>query len=194
MTDLHAGPQATATDLQAALEWIRQSPRELGSLDLIVRRPGVNEREALRSAALNFEEGLAGDSWRARAGGSPTDPDKQLTLMNSRVAALVAGHPDRRQLAGDQLYVDLDLSVGNAPAGTRLAIGDAVVELTAPPHLGCAKFVARFGEDAMRFVNSSVGRSLRLRGANARVIVPGRVCVGDEVRVLERGGAAGAGG
>lgn len=162
----------------------------MGSLDLIVRRPGVNERESLQRGTLSIEEGLAGDSWRARAGGSARDTHKQLTLMNSRVASLVAGHPDRRQLAGDQLYVDFDLSVHNAPAETRLAIGGAVVEVTLPPHLGCAKFVARFGEDAMRFVNSSLGRSLRLRGANARVIIPGEVCVGDAVRLVVRGGAS----
>ena len=108
----------------------------------------------------------------------------QLTVMNSRAALLVAGDPDRRMLAGDQIYVDLDLSPANLPPGTRLALGSAVIEVTDQPHLGCAKFAARFGTDALRFVNSRVGRQLRLRGLNARVIVTGTVRSGDAVRKL----------
>ena len=96
----------------------------------------------------------------------------------------MAVDPDRRALAGDQLHLDLDLSLANLPPGTRLALGSAVIEVTAKPHLGCAKFVDRFGRDAMRFVNSPVGRELRLRGLNARVVVAGTVRPGDEVRKL----------
>jgi MOSC domain-containing protein YiiM len=108
----------------------------------------------------------------------------QLTVMNSRAALLVAQDPDRRVLAGDQLYVDLDLSPVNLPAGTRLAVGSAVIEVSEEPHLGCAKFAARFGKDAWRFVNSRVGRQLRLRGLNARIVASGTVCYGDVIRKL----------
>jgi MOSC domain-containing protein len=176
----------TAADLRAGLDDIRQSPPDGGRVHLIVRRPGTDERELLDEAALDCVEGLVGDTWHVRGSSRTPDgsahPGMQLTLMNSRAAALIAGSDERRPLAGDQLYVDLDLSHGNLPSGTQLAIGSAVVEVTDQPHLGCKKFAARFGVDALRLVNSEVGRELRLRGANARVVVPGTVRVGDEVR------------
>ena len=103
-------------------------------------------------------------------------------MMNSRAALLVAHDLDRRALAGDQLYAELDLSTANLPPGTRLAVGSAVLEVTDQPHLGCAKFAARFGTDALRFVNSRVGRELRLRGLNARVVISGTVRTGDQIR------------
>lgn len=176
---------ATAAELEAGLDWVRRSPARHGRVELIVRRPGVDGREVLDTARLTPTEGLVGDSWRLRqssstADGSP-DPDRQLTVMNARIASLVARRRDRWELAGDQLYLDLDLSVPNAPSGTRLQVGSAVIELTKPPHLGCAKFLARFGDEAMRFVNSATGRELRLRGANARVLVAGTVRAGDPV-------------
>jgi MOSC domain-containing protein YiiM len=181
--------EVTTEELEAALGWVRASPPEHGRVELVVRRPTVESREVLAEAELTPEEGLAGDNWRDRRSSSapdaPPDPERQLTLMNARIAGLVAREPDRRALAGDQLYVDFDLSIESAPAGTRLRVGTAVVELTEPPHLGCAKFVSRFGEEAMRFVNSSVGRSLRLRGANARVLVAGTVRPGDAVVKLK---------
>ncbi len=176
----------TLAELEAALDDLRAAPAELGTLALVVRRPSVGEREVLTEAVLDTAAGLRGDSWERRHNrldpdGRP-DPERQLTLMNVRVAALVAVDPERIPLAGDQLYVDLDLSQANLPPGTRLAIGDeAVVELTEPPHTGCAKFVQRLGVDAQRFVNSPVGRSLRLRGANARVVRGGVIRRGDAV-------------
>jgi MOSC domain-containing protein YiiM len=180
--------QATTAELEASLDWVRRSPADAGHVELIVRRPGVEAREVLEEAQLVPTEGLVGDNWRLRRssstpGGSP-DPERQLTLMNARLVSLVALRRDRWQLAGDQLYVDLDLSVENAPAGTRLQVGGAVIELTTPPHLGCAKFVARFGDDAMRFVNSPTGRALRLRGANAKIVIAGWVRHGDPVTKL----------
>lgn len=169
--------------LEAALGRIRDSPRDGGRVVLVVRRPVVGVRELPGEAMLDQASGLAGDNWLER--GSKTtpdgsaDPERQVTVMNARVAELVAGGTDRMPLAGDQLYVDLDLSVGNLPAGSLLAVGQAVLQVSHAPHLGCAKFVERFGAEAMRFVNSRTGRRLRLRGMNARVVRPGLVRPGD---------------
>jgi MOSC domain-containing protein YiiM len=171
----------SADELAAGLGEILRSPAARGTVELIVRRPAENEREVLDEGVLDLHEGLVGDTWNKR--GTP-DPDAQLTLMNARAAELIAGSRERRPLAGDQLYVDLDLSIENLPAGTRLAVGDAVVEVTAVPHTGCAKFSARFGTDALKFVNKSPGRELRLRGVNARVVTAGAVRVGDTITKL----------
>ena len=172
---------------------MRRSPRDGGTVQLIVRRPAVDEREILTEAALDTQAGLVGDTWRLRSSTRTPDrsphPDMQLTVMNSRAALLVARSPGRRPLAGDQLYADLDLSVANLPPGTRLALGTAVIEVTGQPHLGCAKFAARFGDDALRFVNSRVGRELRLRGLNAKIVVSGIVRADDEIRKLPAGTA-----
>lgn len=169
--------------LLAGLDHIRCSPRDEGVLELIVRRQSINDREVLEQAELDLVQGLIGDTWNRRRSTSTPDGspnvEMQVTVMNSRVAALVAQEKDRWQLAGDQLYVDMDLSAANLPAGTRLAVGSSVIEVTAPPHLGCQKFVARFGMEAMKFVNSPVGKELRLRGIHARVIQPGVIRRGD---------------
>ncbi|MBL8888675.1 MAG: MOSC domain-containing protein [Planctomycetaceae bacterium] len=165
------------------MEYIRQSPKDSGELQMIVRRPDVNLREVLEVADLDLKNGLVGDNWKAK-GSSRTDdgqahPDMQLNVMNARAIDWIARTRDRWALAGDQLYIDLDLSGENLPPGTRLALGDAIIEVTAQPHTGCKKFVERFGIDAMMFVNSEVGRSLNLRGINAKVVQPGRIQVGD---------------
>jgi MOSC domain-containing protein YiiM len=122
---------------------------------------------------LDHHDGLVGDTWRSRGSSRTEDgsshPDMQLNIMNARAAQLVAGQEARWALAGDQLYVDLDLSEANLPPGTRLELGSAVIEITEQPHRGCAKFAERFGRDALRFVNSDTGRELRLRGVNAKV-------------------------
>ena len=178
----------TMAELEAGLEDIRQSPRDAGELKMIVRRPDLGVREELQTGDLDIVQGLVGDTWQSRssrrtADGSP-HPDMQLNLMNTRVVALVAQDPSRWALAGDQLFVDLDLSEANMPAGTRLALGSAVIEVTAQPHTGCAKFVSRFGVDAMQFVNSPLGRELHLRGINAKVIAGGRIRVGDIARKI----------
>lgn len=176
----------TMPQLEAGLPDIAQSPADAGVLDLIVRRPTVDARDVLDEGQLSVDDGLVGDSWRdrgsSRSGDGRAHPDMQINVMNSRVAALVAQQRERWKLAGDQLYVDLDLSAANLPPGTRLAIGDAVIEVTPQPHTGCRKFVERFGLDAMKFVNSEMGRRLNLRGINAKVVRPGRVRVGDAVR------------
>jgi len=181
--------------LEAGLDHIRDSPADGGTIELIVRRPAIDAREVLAEGMLDRDIGLVGDNWPVKSSTTTPDgsphPDAQLTVMNSRVALLVAGDPDRRPLAGDQIYADLDISTANLPPGTRLAFGSAVIEVTGKPHLGCAKFLARFGRDALRFVNSRVGRELRLRGLNARIIVPGTVRPGDVIRKLPAAAAAG---
>jgi len=152
--------------LDGGLDDIAAAPRHVGALRLIVRRPSIEEREVLAEGHLDTASGLVGDNWLVRGSSRTPDgrahPDAQVTVMSWRVARLLAGSDERVRLAGDQLYVDLDLSVANLPAGTRLAIGDAVLEVTAKPHTGCAKFVKRFGADAMRWVNSPLGLQLRL--------------------------------
>ena len=175
-----------ADELEAGLPEILASPKDRGTVDMIVRRPDVGEREVLDAGELDIAEGLVGDNWRRRGSGQTDDgtahPGMQLNLMNSRVIALVAQSGDRWVLAGDQFFVDLDLARENLPAGTRLEMGSAVIEVSAVPHLGCRKFVARFGLEAMKFVNSRRGKKLCLRGINAKVIKPGRVDAGDTIR------------
>jgi MOSC domain-containing protein YiiM len=179
---------AELTALGESLDNIRESPADNGTVELIVRRPAVDEREVLTEAWLDVHHGLEGDTWLAR--GSSRTPDgsanmeAQLTLMNARTAAAVAGERERWPLAGDQLYVDLDLSLENLPPGSRVQIGSAVIEFSEAPHTGCAKFSARFGVGALRFVNSPTGRELRLRGANCRVVVAGIIRPGDLIRKL----------
>jgi hypothetical protein len=178
-------------ELTAGLDEIRRSPRDGGRVELIVRRPAVGAREILAEAELDCTEGLVGDTWRTRGSRMTSDgaahPEMQLNLMNARAIALFAVDPERRALAGDQLYLDLDLSGTNLPPGTRLALGTAVIEITAVPHRGCAKFRDRFGVDAARFVNSPVGVELNLRGVNAKVVQPGTVRAGDAITRVEPG-------
>ena len=173
-------------ELQAGLEEILRSPKDNGLVKMIVRRPDIDQRELLEQGSLDVAEGLVGDNWRVRGSSMTADgsahPDMQLTLMNSRVTALVATSQDRWPLAGDQFYVDLDLSDENLPPGTRLELGTAIVEISNLPHLGCKKFVARFGLEAMKFVNSKRGKQLNLRGVNARVVQSGVVRIDDTVR------------
>jgi MOSC domain-containing protein YiiM len=175
-------------ELEAGLSHVRAAPRDRGRLELIVRRPGIGRREVLTEGLLDADNGLVGDTWSTRRSfGSLTrgpHPNTQVTVMNARAAALVSQRRDRWPLAGDQLFVDLDLSEANLPAGTRLSIGSAIIEVSVEPHMGCRKFVERFGIEAMKFVNGPLGRTLRLRGLNARVVTPGVVTVGDEIVVL----------
>lgn len=187
--DTPAITHLTREQLEAGLDEIRRAPADNGVLRLIVRRPAVNLRETLEAGELDVDHGLAGDTWvkrgSSRTANGSRHPDMQLNVMSARAIALVAQSPERWPLAGDQLYVDLDISEANLPPGTRLQIGEAVIEVTPEPHTGCRKFTERFGVDAMKFVNSPVGRSLRLRGLNARVVRPGTIRVGDRVAKLQ---------
>ena len=177
--------QLTIDELVAGLDGIREAPADGGVLEMIVRRPAVGVRETLEEGELDPVVGLIGDTWSSRgsrrtADGSP-HPAMQINVMSARVAALLAQDRACWPLAGDQLFVDLDLSEANLPAGTRLAIGDAVIEVTAEPHTGCGKFAERFGVEATTFVNAAARRDLRLRGINARVIQRGTIRRGDRV-------------
>lgn len=180
---------ATAAELEEHLDFLRGAPREAGTLELLVRRPARSERELLAEGVLDEDEGLVGDSWLSRATRRARESGRhlqaQVTVMSARMVRLLADSDKDRALAGDQLYVDLDLSLANLPVGARLAIGGAaVIEVTAKPHQGCRKFLDRFGADAVTFVNSPAGRELRLRGLNARVVLGGVVRPGDAVRRL----------
>jgi hypothetical protein len=178
----------TMEELEAGLDDIRRSPKDEGALELIVRRPSLGERESLTEGELDVAQGLVGDTWRTRGSRRSKDglahPQMQINVMNSRVIALVAQERERWHLAGDQLFVDLDLSGENLPPGTRLAVGSAVIEVTPEPHTGCEKFLSRFGVDAMKFVNSPLGRQLNLRGINAKVVQPGVIRVRDVAKKL----------
>ena len=186
----------TTRELEAGLDEVRRSPKDIGVVRMIVRRPEVDAREVLEEGELSVAEGLVGDTWRTRRSSRTADgsahPEMQLNIMNSRAIALLSREADRWPLAGDQLYVDLDLSGANLPPGTRLGLGSAIIAVTAEPHTGCKKFMARFGIDALRLVSSPEGRELNLRGINAKVVEPGVVRVGDAVRKLDSRPLSGA--
>jgi MOSC domain len=178
-----------AEELEAGLDEILLSPSAEGTVQLIARRPSEGEREVLEEATLDLVIGLVGDNWSTRGSSRTPDrsanPNAQLTLMNARVIDLVAaGDRERWALAGDQFYVDFDLTAANLPPGTRLTLGSAVIEVSAEPHTGCAKFHARFGGPAHRFVNTRAHRGLNLRGINTRIVEPGTVRRGDTIRKL----------
>jgi hypothetical protein len=175
-----------ARDLDAHLASVRSAPRDAARLELIVLRPAEDERTAVEAANLDPLEGLVGDGWRRRGNrrtpDGSADPEDQLTIMSTRVLEAIEPDRSRWPLAGDQLYLDMDLGAENLPPGTRLAIGEAIVVVSAKPHTGCAKFAARFGADARAWINAPAGRELRMRGINARIERGGTVRVGDAVR------------
>jgi hypothetical protein len=170
-------------ELEQGVDHILASPSDAGELKRIVRRPDVDERETPDTARLDTDKGLVGDNWLARGSrhmpDGVADPEMQLNIMNTRVIDTVAQTEERWALAGDQLFVDLDLSPENLPPGTLIALGDAVIEVTEPPHTGCKKFAARFGADAVVFVNSERGKTLNFRGICAKVVKSGDIKVGD---------------
>jgi MOSC domain-containing protein YiiM len=177
-------------ELEAGMEYIRKSPSEIGVVMQIVLRPRTDEREVVNEAQITIEDGLVGDNWKERGSANTADRsprrEAQITLMNARSIALIAQSEQRWSLAGDQLYVDFDLSDDNIPPGTRLAIGSVIVEVSSVPHTGCKKFSARFGLDAMKFVNSPEGKQLHLRGINTKVIQSGIIRAGDMVQKISK--------
>jgi hypothetical protein len=188
MTDHALMEHRTTAELEAGLDHVRGAPTASGVIELIVSRPGPGERQVLDEGELTHADGLAGDTWLTR--GSRHSPDgssevaRQLTIMSARAAALFAGERERWPLAGDQVYVDLDISVDNLPPGTRMRLGDATVEISEALHTGCAKFATRFGREALRLVGTEEGRRLRLRGLNAIVVEPGTIRPGDDATVI----------
>jgi hypothetical protein len=178
----------SVTELEAGMDHIRQSPKEQGVLKMIVRRPDVDEREVIYEGQLNTTEGLEGDTWKTRGSSHTADGSSnvnaQITVMNARAIALLAQDEGNWPLAGDQLYIDMDLSDDNIPPGTKLAIGSAIIEVSLQPHSGCKKFSSRFGVEAMKFVNSPDGKRLHLRGINTRVVQAGTIRVGDLIKKI----------
>jgi hypothetical protein len=183
---MEATKYLSMTELEAGMDYICQSPKDYGVLKMIVRRPVDDQREVTDQGELDLSEGLIGDNWRVRGSKHAADGsaniDAQITVMNARVIEWVAQEAERWPLAGDQLYIDMDLSDDNMPPGTRLAVGAAILEVSSAPHTGCKKFSARFGVEALKFVNSDEGKRLHLRGLNTRVVQAGRIHVGDIVR------------
>jgi MOSC domain-containing protein YiiM len=176
----------TLAELDTHLDHVRAAPRDVGTVELIVRRPTAAEREVIAEAELDVTRGLVGDNWLTRGSKRTKDgsanPEQQLTLMSVRAIAAIEADRERWPLAGDQLFVDFDLSAAHLPAGTRITLGEAVLEISATPHAGCDKFTARFGSDATKWVNTGEGRELRLRGVNAKIIRAGIVRRGDSLR------------
>jgi hypothetical protein len=177
--------QRTLGELVDGLDRVRDAPKDIGTLELIIARPAVDQRTELAVAELDVDRGLVADRWSR---GSKPNPKSQVTVMNVRATQLVAGDRSRWALAGDQLYVDLDLSGDNLPPGTRLGIGSAVLEVSDQPHLGCEKFAARFGQTAREFANSPQGTAVNFRGINTCVVHSGTVRAGDSVTKLVREG------
>lgn len=187
----------TSEELVSFLPMLDAAPKDEGTLSLLVRRPAPGVREVLDVGVLDLSTGLAGDTWIERGSKRTEDgsshPDMQLNVMNHSLVAFLAQDPEREALAGDQLYLDLDLSHANLPAGSELHIGGAggaVIRVTDQPHSGCGKFIARFGKEAMTFVNGPEGKPRRLRGLCARVVRPGVVRPGDRVVVSRPAGLA----
>lgn len=178
----------TLEHLQTQLKKIQASPKDSGSVLLIVRRPVTEEREIITLGRLIPSAGLEGDNWRERGSSSMPDgsanPEAEITLMNSRVIQALTQDETRWALAGDQFFVDFDLSEENIPAGTRLMLGSAILEVSSLPHNGCKKFSARFGVDALKFISIAENKPLRMRGVNAKIIQAGEVKQGDLVRKI----------
>jgi len=177
--------------LRAGLPHVRQAPANNGRLAMIVIRPAVDERVAVDTAGLSHSHGLEGDTWRQRGSSHSPDgsaePDRQITLVSIRALQVISPDETRWPLAGDQLYVDMDLSPENLPPGQRVKVGTAVLEITAAEHRGCVKYSRRFGKDALKFVNQD-GWPLRLRGIYARVVQDGTISVGDALEKIANSG------
>lgn len=180
--------QYPISELELGIDEIKASPKDNGVLEMIVRRPETETREIIQAGIISVENGLEGDNWKARGSSAmpdgSADPEAQITLMNSRVIQLLSGDKENWQWAGDQLFVDMDLSIDNLPPHSRIQVGSAILEISAKPHTGCKKFSGRFGVEALAFISAPLGKALRMRGVNAKVIQAGEIKVGDAVKKL----------
>ncbi len=178
----------TLNDIENRMPWVLDSPGDKGRVELIVARPKTNEREVLSQALFSSEAGVAGDNWQKQCwktlASGQADPVVQVAIMNARMIEVLTRDKNQWPLAGDQLFIDLDLSVNNLSPGTRLQIGSAVLEITAEPHRACSKFKQRFGDVARQYVNSAQGDAHRLRGVYAKIISTGEVSTGDVIHKL----------
>lgn len=178
--------QLPITELELGIDEIKESPKDNGLIEMIVRRPETETREIINSCEISLVNGLEGDNWKARGSSSTpdnsADPEAQITLMNSRVIQLLSGDKENWQWAGDQFFVDMDLGIENLPPHSRIQIGSVILEISATPHTGCKKFSGRFGVEALAFISTPLGKSLRMRGVNAKVIQAGQIKVGDVIR------------
>jgi len=170
------------TVLRDSLDALPAPPRASGRLGLVVRRTPDKSRETPEAVELRSARGVPGDAWDRQPNGNP---EAALTVMQVDVATLIAnGQP--LTVFGDNLFLELDLSRENLPIGSRVRVGASLLEVTAKPHNGCRKFVARFGEDALRLVADPGLRHRNLRGIYMRVVERGTVTVGDPVEVMFR--------
>jgi MOSC domain-containing protein YiiM len=187
------GPAGDATrhlpaeDLERAIARLPAAPTDAGHLRMVLRRLPDGSRERPARVRLTPEQGVPGDGWTRRP---PRNPEAQLAVIRSDVAEIVA-NGQSLDLFGDNLFVDLDVSATNLPAGTRLQVGAALVEVTPFPHNGCAKFSARFGLDALRCVQAAPTRPQNRRGIYWKVVEAGDAGVGNTIQVLTRGASNG---
>lgn len=176
----------TREELASALPYVAASPKDGGSVALIVVRPDHGRRETPDRVRISAQDGVEGDHWSKGCwletdDGAP-HPDVQINLMCTRAAEVIAGDPALWPAAGNNFFVDIDLSPDNLPAGTRLALGTAEIEITDQPNKGCQVFIDHYGRDACIFVNTGPGWSLRMRGLYARVVQNGDVRLDDRIR------------
>lgn len=172
----------TLDELNAGIDRVLNSPKDGGTVEMLIVRPAEEARITPERAEVSAELGMHGDHWST--GKYRDEIDIQIAIMNSRVLDLVSGGRERWSLAGDNIVADLDLSRANLTPGQKLEAGSAVLEITETPHNGCKKFASRFGAVALRFVNLGAGKDLRLRGIYARVMQPGTISVGDQIQKL----------
>lgn len=178
------------TEIETRLNWVMSAPTDTGHVSALVVRPVKNQREPLDKVMFSPQLGVNGDNWSTncwkKLPDGKSDPEVQVAIMNARMIEVLTQDKALWPLAGDQLFVDFDLSVANLRAGDHLQVGAAVLQITAEPHRGCGKFKQRFGEDALAFVNSERGDAHRLRGVYAKIISAGEVCVNDAISKLNR--------
>jgi hypothetical protein len=165
-----------ATALSAA-------PRDSGRIVQLCVRPDVNKRAFPEVLELCPRRGAIGDRWEWRTwmhlpDGSP-DPRVQLALMDHRILAFLQDLTGCSHHPGDTCLLDLDLHADRLPAGSRLQIGSAVLEISDVENDACGKFATHYGAEVFSWIRAPANRARRLRGAFARVVQGGLVRNGD---------------